>query len=227
MSDVQIAVLTIILIFAPRLKADWLKAKNRIKTILFMVLNYQISSPETMERAICELGIVPFFTSAIPGYSIKELTQPGFWFDGEEDSLGPWDWKIDCLQNGGISYGKFLCGGKAAFATIPFYRELMNVRRATTTPDKNGERIMEYIEKQGSITIKEVRALLGLKKGQADAAIGKLMQQCRVVTGAIERVYRGPEQVYNGWQVSYFCTPESLFEDFTTLHTDRTPEDSL
>ena len=54
-----------------------------------MVLNYQISSPETMERAICELGIVPFFTSAIPGYSIKELTQPGFWFDGEEDSLGP------------------------------------------------------------------------------------------------------------------------------------------
>ena len=148
-----------------------------------MVLNYQISSPETMERAICELGIVPFFTSAIPGYSIKELTQPGFWFDGEEDSLGPWDWKIDCLQNGGIAYGKF--------------------------------------------TIKEVRNLLGVKKGQADAAIGKLMQQCRVVTGAIERVYRGPEQVYNGWQVSYFCTPESLFEDFTTLHTDRTPEESL
>ena len=34
-----------------------------------------------MERAICELGIVPFFTCAIPGYSIKELTQPGFWFD--------------------------------------------------------------------------------------------------------------------------------------------------
>ena len=123
-----------------------------------MVLNYQISSPETMERAICELGIVPFFTSAIPGYSIKELTQPGFWFDGEEDSLGPWDWKIDCLQNGGIAYAKFLCGGKAAFATVPFYRELMNVRRATTTPDKNGERIMEYLEKQGSITIKEVRA---------------------------------------------------------------------
>ena len=86
---------------------------------------------------------------------------------------------------------------------------------------------MEYLEKQGSITIKEVRALFGVKKGQADAAIGKLMQQCRVVTGAIERVYRGPEQVYNGWQVSYFCTPESLFENFITLHTDHTPEESL
>ena len=30
MSDVQIADLTIIHIFAPRLKADWLTAKNRI-----------------------------------------------------------------------------------------------------------------------------------------------------------------------------------------------------
>ena len=191
------------------------------------MIDFQISSWETMERAICELGIVPFFTSAIPSYSIKELTKPEFWFGGEEDSLGPWDWKIDCLQNGSIAYGKFLCGGKAAFATEPFYRELMNVRRATTLPDKNGERIMAYLEKQGSITIKEVRALLGVKKGQADAAIAKLMQQCRVVTGAIERVYRGPEQVYNGWQVSYFCTPESLFEDFGTLQTEHTPEESL
>ena len=53
------------------------------------------------------------------------------------------------------------------------------------------------------------------------------MQQCRVVTGAIERVYRGPEQTYNGWQVSYLCTPELLFEDVTTLQTDRSPEASL
>lgn len=179
-----------------------------------------------MERAICEMGIVPFFTSAISGYSIKELTKPEFWFDGEEDSLGPWDWKIDCLQNGGIAYGKFLCGGKAAFATVPFYRELMNLRRATTIPDKSGECIMAYLEKHGSITIKEVRALLEVKKGKADAAISKLMHQCRVVTGAIERVFTGPERVYKGWQVSYFCTPESLFEDRTALQTEHTPEES-
>ena len=123
-----------------------------------------ISSPETMERAIRELGIVPFFTSAIPGFSIKELTQPGFWFDGEKDSLGPWDWKIHCLESGDIAYAKYLCGGKAAFATMPFYRELMNVRRATTQPDKDGQKIMAYLEERGSITIKEVRTLLNMKK---------------------------------------------------------------
>ena len=180
-----------------------------------------------MEQAIRELGIIPFFTSAIPGYSIKDLTQPGFWFDGEEDTLGPWDWKIDCLQSGDIAYGKFLCGGKAAFATLPLYRELMNVRRAATTPDESGRRIMAQLEARGSITIKEVRTLLDVKKGAADAAMSKLQHQCHVVTGVIERVYRGPEQTYNGWQVSYFCTPESLFEDVVSLHTDHSPEESL
>ena len=177
-----------------------------------------------MERAIREVGIIPFFKSDIPGYSIKELTLPEFWFDGEEDTLGPWDWKIDCLESGDIAYGKYLCGNKAAFATMPFYRELMNLRRATTQPDKDGQKIMEYLAQRGSITIKEVRALLGVKKGAADAAIAKLQHQCRVVTGVIERVYRGPEQTYNGWQVSYFCTSESLFED--ALQTNHTPEES-
>ena len=179
-----------------------------------------------MERAIREAGILPFFTSDIPGYSVKELTLPEFWFDGEGDSLGPWDWKIDCLESVDIAYGKFLCGNKAAFATIPLYRELMNLRRATTQPDPNGQKIMAYLAERGSITIKEVRVLLGVKKAAADAAIAKLQHQCRVVTGAIERVYRGPEQTYNGWQVSYFCTPESLFEDGISLQTDHTPEES-
>ena len=98
-----------------------------------------------MERAIREVGIIPFFKSDIPGYSIKELTLPEFWFDGEEDTLGPWDWKIECLESGDIAYGKYLCGNKAAFATMPFYRELMNLRRATTQPDKDGQKIMEYL----------------------------------------------------------------------------------
>lgn len=178
-----------------------------------------------MERAIREVGIIPFFKSNIPGYSIKEQTQPGFWFD-DGDTLGPWDWKIDCLESGDIAYGKFLCGNKAAFATVPLYRELMNLRRATTQPDKDGQKIMAYLDERGSITIKEVRALLGVKKATADAAIAKLQHQCRVVTGVIERVYRGPEQTYNGWQVSYFCTPESLF-DGVDLQAERSPEESL
>ena len=189
------------------------------------MVDFLISSPEMMERAIREAGIIPFFRSGIPGYSIQELTRPGFWFDGDEDPLGPWDWKIHCIQCGDIAYGKFLCGGKAAFATIPFYRELMNVRQAAYSPDESGRRILERLAVQGSISSREVRMLLGVKKSAADAAVAKLQHQCRLVTGDIERVYKGPELTYQGWQLSSYCTPEDLFED--SLVTDHTPEESL
>lgn len=195
-----------------------------------------------MERVIREVGIIPFFPCAIPGYSIQELTHPDYWFGGDKDSLGPWDWKISCIQSGDIAYGKFLCGGKASFATVPLYRELMNMRRAVSEPDEKGRRIMEQISSQGSISMKEVRALLNVKKAAADSAMAKLEHQCRVVVGDIMRRYDGPYLTYKGWQVSSFCMPESLFEnDFAasqfpgfpfagggqTLHTNHTPEESL
>lgn len=202
----------------------------------------QISSPETMVRAVHELGIVPFFASRIPGYSIREMTKTGCWFDDEDGVLGPWDWKIDCVHDGGIAYGKFLSGGKAAFATLEWYKELMNVRRARLQPDAGGQLIMDYLAEHGSIGIKEVRGLLGVKKSAADAAISRLQYQCRVVTGDIIRLYRGPMLKYEGWQIASFCRPEDLFKgdaQFAAfpgfpfahggdpLHTDHTPEESL
>ena len=56
------------------------------------------------------------------------------------------------------------------------YRELMNVRRATTQPDKDGQKIMAYLEERGSITIKEGRTLLNMKKNAADAAVSAICE---------------------------------------------------
>ena len=196
-----------------------------------------VVSPETMYQAIQDLGIVPFFENVVPGYSIEELTPPQFWFDGEEDALGPWDWKIECVQSGDIAYGKFLLGGKAAFATLPWYRELLNWRRSLPKyqPSADGQRILSFLADNGSISIKQVRALLGVKKSAADAAISRLQLQCRVVTGDIVRVYRGEDLHYNGWQTSSFCTPEALFEEDGgfpfgpgfSLHVGHSPAESL
>lgn len=207
------------------------------------MLDFRISSPEEMEATIREAGIIPFFANAIPGYSIQELTAPGYWFGEDGDSLGPWDWKIHCVQCGDIAYGKFLCGGKASFATVEWYREWMNVRRTESVPDSNGSMILQKVEEQGSISIKEVRALLGVKKGPADAAVSKLQHQCRLLTGDITRVYSGPDLSYKGWQHASFCTPEALFGedaapaspfpgfpfggDAPTLKTSNSPRESL
>ena len=198
-----------------------------------------IVSAETMYRTIMDYGIIPFFENIIPGYSVEELTPRRYWFDGEEGILGPWDWKIDCVQSGDIVYGKFL-GGKAAFATVEWYRELRAWRRSVV-PDTPSA-ILDYIAANGAITIKEVRTLLGVKKSAADAAISRLQMQCRVVTGDLQRVYRGEDLHYNGWQVASFTTPEALYETPSfagltgespfgpktdPLSTEGTPADSL
>lgn len=173
-----------------------------------------VVSPETLYRTVQELGIVPFFENIVPGYSIEERTPPQFWFDGDGAALGPWDWKIDCVQSGDIAYGKFLLGGKASFATVEWYRELRNWRRSLPKyqPSADGQRILDYLAEHGSIGIREVRGLLGVKKSAADAAIARLQLQCRVVTGDIVRVFRGADLHYVGWQTSSFCTPEALFD---------------
>ena len=194
-----------------------------------------VRDPESMLDLIRQYRIVPFFSNPIPGYSIEEHTPLDCWFT--EDNLGPWDWKIDCVQSGEIAYGKFLWGGKAAFATVDVYRELMNWRRskAAYAPTADQQRILDFVDGQGSVSVSEVRKLLGIKKSAADALLGKLQMQTRILTGDITRVYRGPELSYAGWQRSTFCTPESLFEELDfpfpgfkprTLKSALTPDES-
>ena len=73
-----------------------------------------ITGPEKMYSAVMEYGLLPFFSGDIPGYSVEEMTPPSHWFTSE--SLGPWDWKIDCIRSGDIAYGKFIRGGKYYYA---------------------------------------------------------------------------------------------------------------
>lgn len=194
----------------------------------------EVVSPETMHDLILEYGIIAFFENPVPGFSVEDHTSTDNWF--HDDFLGPWDWKIECVQSGDIAYGKFLWGGKAAFASVEVYRELMNWRRSRIKPSDAEQKVLSLMEEQGSISIADIRKLLGVKKSAADAVMTKLQYQARVVTGDIQRVYRGADLHYNGWQRSSFCAPEALFEDLDfpfpgfkprSLQSSLTPEESL
>ena len=177
------------------------------------VLRPEVTGWESMLALIRELGIVPFFSNPIAGYSVEEHTPKDQWFTDE--NLGPWDWKIECVRSGDIAYGKFLWGGKASFARADVYRELINWRRSLPkySPTQDQQTVLNYLAEHGSVSVPEVRQLLGVKKSAADALLSKLQMQTRIVTGDIERVYRGPALTYNGWQRCSFCSPEALFED--------------
>lgn len=195
-----------------------------------------VRDQEGMLSLIQEFQLVPFFVNIIPGYSIEEHTPPELWFTDE--NLGPWDWKIDCIQSGDVAYGKFLYGGKAAFATVDVYREIINWRRSLPKykPSPDQKKVLDYIEEHGSVSVSDVRQLMGLKKAAADALLAKIQMQTRIITGDIARVYRGADLRYNGWQRSSFCTPEALFEEMDfpfpgykprTLKSSLTPAQSL
>lgn len=195
-----------------------------------------VLSAEGMLSLIKEFQLIPFFVNPIPGYSVEEHTPPDLWFT--EDNLGPWDWKIECVRSGDIAYGKFLFGGKAAFATVDVYREIMNWRRSLPKykPTQDQQKVLDYLEEQGSITVPEVRKLMGVTKSAADALLARIQMQSRIITGDITRVYRGMDLKYSGWQRSSFCTPEALFEELDfpfpgfqprTLRSSLTPDESL
>lgn len=172
----------------------------------------KIVSPESMLAAIREIGLVPFFKGPVPGFSVEEMTPPEHWFDSSDD-LGPWDWKVDVVQSGEIAYGKFLCGGKAAFATVEWYAHLHNwkLSQARYQPDEAGRKVLALLEERGSVGSKEIRTLLGVKKAAADGVVTRLSHCTRLLIGDIQRVYRGPTLKYSGWQTCSFCTPEALF----------------
>lgn len=195
-----------------------------------------VRDAEEMLNLVREYRLIPFFANQIAGYSVEEHTPAGSWFT--EDNLGPWDWKIGCVQSGDVAYGKFLFSGKAAFATVDVYRELANWRRsqARYQPDFRQQKVLDFMEERGSMTVADVRKLLGINKSAADSLITKLQVQTRVITGDIARVYRGADLQYSGWQRSSFCSPEALFEDMDfpfpgyrprTLKSSLTPMESL
>ncbi len=197
----------------------------------------KVTDSLSMLEAIKTRGIIPFFENPVTGFSIEEMTPPGSWFTDED--LGPWDWKVDVVQSGEIVYGKFLCGGKAAFATPEWYAHLRNWRLSQEKfrPTSEGRKVLKLIEKEGSCVSRQVRELLNVKKSKSDSVLANLMNGTRLIIGDIQRVYKGPNLEYKGWQTASYCTPESLFErpaeDFgpwhiggSTLKCDCTPEES-
>ena len=90
----------------------------------FTHVDETLSSKEDVEHLIDAWGFLPFFRSAIPGFSLEEHIASRFWFGAEP---GAWEWKGAIIRDGYV-YGKIF-EKKCGFATVEWYKHLANWRR--------------------------------------------------------------------------------------------------
>lgn len=86
----------------------------------------KIHNAMELEALVQQMGFLPFFSCAIPNFSIKEFTPSRYWF--VEDVDGPWEWRMELARRGVVAYGK-LFAKKAGLVSREWYPDLANYRR--------------------------------------------------------------------------------------------------
>ena len=180
----------------------------------------ELHSAKDLAALVREIGFLPFFRNAIPGFSIEECTPRTLWFSATED--GPWEWKDEAIQTSGGAYGKFF-KGKAVYISADWFPDFANYRRDgydfegfyedghARAVDK---RIIDTIEKTGPVLSRTLRREAGFtgKEGTKgfDAALTRLQMQCFLITVGFEYAKDKDGREY-GWGIGRYATPEQHF----------------
>lgn len=191
-----------------------------------------ITSAKQLERLVMEIGLLPFFHCAIPGYSLEECTPPDRWF--VKDVEGPWEWREQIAAGGKVAYAK-LFSGKAGFVSMEWYPDLCNFRRNGYDFDARYEdglasrkckRIVDTLAEHGPLLTRELKEIAGFgKDGEKgfDSALTLLQMQTYIT--AKEFVYKRDKygRAY-GWGVGRYILPETYYgEEIVTGKYDVEP----
>ncbi len=189
-----------------------------------------IQTIEGLEEAIDAFGILPFFRSRVPGWSLEDRIAPGVWFTDRE---GPWEWKGQLALQRICVYGKFI-SGKAAFVSPDCFGDLMNLRRRGMTFEERLEeglvpygdkRLMEYLKAHPNVLSKYAKRESGLTKGY-DAALTRLQMSTDVILCDFRYSLDKTGKPY-GWGNAALDFPERWFgERLFAEALERTPEES-
>ena len=187
-----------------------------------------IHSKEDLIKMIRQVGILPFFTNSVSGWSVEENINPAVWFTDKE---GPWEWKGQLASEKICVYGKFI-HNKAAFISPEWFPDLANWRRDGydwegwvddgMAPYKD-RLLMEYLEKHPYIMSKVAKRESGFSKGY-DTVLVRLQMQTYVISADFQYSLTKEGKPY-GWgnavielsdrwlgQVSLQRKPQESFE---------------
>ena len=186
---------------------------------------------DDLARAAEKLGVLPFFRSGVPGWSVEERIDPAVWFTGEE---GPWEWKGQLAFDKRCVYGKFI-RNKTAFVSPEAFRDLANWRRGGYSFEARvdeglvprAERLlMEYISAHPCALSRDAKRGCGVVEGY-DGALTRLEMQTYIVNADFRYSIDKHGKPY-GWGGAVICAAEDwLGEEALALSDGRTPEESF
>ena len=207
-----------------------------------MAFDPTIRSRQDLSDAVLKFGILPYFPTSIPGFSVAEHCPPELLFS--EDGNDTWSWKGPVIRETGCAYGKFF-EKKAVYVSRALFPDLANYRRDGYDFDAlwdeglvrhEDKELYDLISENAPVLSKQLRSLGGYaysgrwqktegKKG-FDASLVRLQEKCYVlVSDFIYTIDRNGTQ--RGWGVAQYSTPEeTMGKRFTETVYLRQPEES-
>ena len=207
-----------------------------------MAYDFRVRTKQDLIDAVREYGIVPYFSTSVPGFSLEEHCSPSVLFsDGDDDT---WAWKGPVIQETGCAYGKFF-EKKAAYVSREVFLDLANYRRDGYDFDSRyddglarfqDKQLYDLIDASAPVLSKALRETGGYaysgrwqktdgKKG-FDTIITRLQMECYLVVADFTYMTDKKGNPY-GWGVARYTTPEKYYgKSFTRAVYQRKPEES-
>ena len=207
-----------------------------------MAYDFTVRTRQDLIDAVQEYGIVPYFSTSIPGFSLEEHCPPAVLFsDTGEDT---WAWKGPVIRATGCAYGKFF-EKKSAYVSREVFLDLANYRRDGYDFDARyddglakfqDKQLFDLIDANAPVLSKELRRTGGYaysgrwQKTEGtkgfDTSVTRLQEQCYVIIS--DFVYTLDKHGNKrGWGVAEYSTPEKIMgKDFSDHVYRRTPAES-
>lgn len=207
-----------------------------------MAYDFTVRTKQDLIAAVREYGILPYFATSIPGFSLEEHCSPWVLFNDTEENT--WEWKGPVIRETGCAYGKFF-EKKAAYVRRDLFLDLANYRRDGYDFDARyddglakfqDKQLYDLIDENAPVLSKVLRRSGGYaysgrwqktegKKG-FDTTVTRLQEQCYVIIS--DFVYTTDKKGNRrGWGVAEYTTPEKFMgAAFSEQVYQRSPQES-
>ena len=215
---------------------QYLKGKQSGQVSGMSGFDFIVRTKQDMIEAVETFGFLPFFTCAVPGFSLEEHVARELWYSSG-DEWEVWEWKGPVIRETGCAYGKFF-ENKAVFISREWFPDFANYRRDGYDFDARYEdglasfkdkELYDLLDANAPISSRDLKRKGGYgKNGKTgfDTSVTRLQAQGYVTTSDFVYALDRNGNRY-GWGIAEYTTPERRYgEEFTETVYRRTPGES-